>query len=115
MQIKSTNLTINVADIDKSISFYKSIGFSLKERWENHYAQLIAPGIMIGLHPFSNSALQGSSGILSIGFIVNDFEASKNSLIQLGIAIKERTEEGGDFLHFNDPDGTSLYIIQPKW
>ena len=26
----------------------------------------------------------------------------------------ERSEEGGEFLHFIDPDGTSLYFIKPK-
>ena len=49
--IKESNITINVKDIDKSISFYQSIGLKIKNRWGNHYAQLSAPGVVIGLHP----------------------------------------------------------------
>jgi len=29
--------------------------------------------------------------------------------------VTERSEEGGQFLHFTDPDGTALYFIKPKW
>ena len=115
MKIKDSNITIDVSAIEKSISFYESIGFTLKKRWNNHYALLIAPGIAIGLHPTSKSNTPRNSGILSIGFTTEDFEETKIALKQLGIAVTERTEEGGEFLHFNDPDGTSLYFIHSKW
>ena len=115
MNIKDSNVTINVRDIEKSIVFYESIGFTLKERWSNHYAQLSASGIVIGLHPTKESNLQSNSGNLSIGFTTDDFEQTKADLLEFGIALTERKEEGGDFLHFNDPDGTALYFIQPKW
>ena len=115
MYIKDSNISINVRDIEKSIAFYKSIGFTLKKRWNNHYAQLTAPGIVIGLHPTKESNIHGNSGNLSIGFTTEDFNQTKTALNQLGITIVERKEEGGDFLHFNDPDGTSLYFILTKW
>lgn len=115
MNIKDSNVTINIENIEKSISFYESIGFTLKERWSNHYAQLTAPGIMIGLHPTNESSTQRNSGGLSIGFTTEDFEETKTTLKQLGIKVIERKEEGGEFLHFNDLDGTSLYFILPKW
>ena len=51
MTIKDSNVTIMVKDMDKSVSFYQSIGFAVKNRWGNHYAQLTAPGITIGIHP----------------------------------------------------------------
>ncbi len=50
-----------------------------------------------------------------MGFTTNNYEDTKAELKQLNISVNERTEEGGDFLHFNDPDGTSLYFIKPKW
>jgi len=28
--------------------------------------------------------------------------------------VTERSEEGGQFLHFADPDGTALYFIKSK-
>jgi catechol 2,3-dioxygenase-like lactoylglutathione lyase family enzyme len=115
MTIKESNVTINVKDMDKSISFYQSIGFATKNRWGNYYAQLTAPGIVIGLHPSSNTNLPGGSGNVSIGFTIDNLEETKSFLQQLSIPATERKEEGGQFLHFNDPDGTALYFIKPKW
>ena len=115
MKIKESNITINVKDLDKSISFYESIGLTVKNRWGNHYAQLTAPGLVIGLHPTSDDNLKGNSGNASIGFTLHDLEEAKSSLEQLSIETTDRQEEGGQFLHFNDPDGTALYFIKPKW
>ena len=113
MNIKDSNVTINVKDLSKSISFYESIGFTLKRRWNDHYAQLTASGIIIGLHPTSEPIPQ-NSGNVSIGFTTEDFEETKADLNLLGIETIERKEEGGNFIHFNDPDGISLYFIKPK-
>ena len=115
MFIKESNLTINVKDLDKSVSFYESIGLELKIRWGNYYAQLVAPGVIIGLHPTSDNNLTGNSGNVSIGFIVDNFEEVRSLLQELSIKITEIQEEGGQFIHFYDPDGTALYFILPKW
>jgi len=115
MTIKQSNVTINVKDMDTAVSFYQSIGLTLKNRWGDYYAQLAAPGITIGLHPTSIGNLKGNSGNVSIGFTSDDIEETRSSLDKLSIAVTERTEEGGQFLHFTDPDGTALYFIKPKW
>jgi catechol 2,3-dioxygenase-like lactoylglutathione lyase family enzyme len=115
MTIKESNITINVKDLDKSISFYESIGLTTKNRWGNYYAQLTAPGVVIGLHPTSDANLTGNSGNTSIGFTAEDFEEAKSLLEKLSISMTGRQEEGGQFLHFNDPEGTALYFIKPKW
>ncbi|MBI1227510.1 MAG: glyoxalase [Bacteroidetes bacterium] len=115
MQITAANLTINVSDLEKSIIFYQSLGLKLEKRWGNHYAQLTAPGLVIGLHPTKAVNIKASAGNVSIGFISDDFETTKSELTALSIDISERKEEGGNFIHFNDPDGTALYFIQPKW
>ena len=115
MSIKESNITINVRDLDKSISFYESVGLILRHRWGNYYAQLTAPGIVIGLHPTIDSNLTGNSGNVSIGFTVDDFEESKSHLQKISIKTTDRREEGGEFLHFTDPDGTALYFIKPQW
>ena len=104
-----------VKDMGASISFYESIGLAVKQRWANHYAQLTAPGITIGLHPTNNAKPANGSGSISIGFTTDDFEATKTQLQQLNITITPRDEEGGQFIHFMDPDGTALYFIKPKW
>lgn len=115
MPIKESNITVNVKELEKSILFYESIGLTTKKRWGNFYVQLTAPGITIGLHPSNSPHLQGHSGNVSIGFTVDDFEATKTLLQELSIQPTIREEEGGQFLHFTDPDGTALYFIKPKW
>ena len=110
--IAGTNVTVNVKDMDLSVSFYASLGFKIKNRWGNYYAQLDAPGITVGLHPSSN--LPGNSGNVSIGFIATDFEKAKTRLQELSIKAELSEEEGGEFLQFNDPDGTALYFIKPR-
>lgn len=113
--IKNSTITINVKNLDKSISFYESLGMKTKKRWGEHYAELQAPGILIGLHPTSEKNLAGNSGNASIGFTTDNFEEAKTLLNNLSIKTTDRNEEGGEFLHFNDPDGSSLYFIKPKW
>jgi len=113
MTIKDSNVTIMVKDMDKSVSFYQSLGFDIKQRWGNHYAQLTAPGITIGIHP-TNQILSNSSNV-SIGFTTDNFEETKDQLSSLAIPTQSREEEGGKFIHFADPDGTALYFIKPKW
>ncbi|HVX27224.1 MAG TPA: VOC family protein [Parafilimonas sp.] len=115
MTITSSNISINVKDLDKSISFYESIGLTVKNRWGNYYAQLTAPDVVIGLHPSGDANLLGNSGNASIGFTVDDLEGAKSLLQKLSIKTTDRQEEGGQFLHFDDPDGTSLYFIKPNW
>lgn len=115
MAIKESNITIAVLDLNNSILFYESIGLILKSRWGNHYAQLTAPGLVIGLHQNNQSNLKDNSGNVSIGFIPDDFDETKSLLKKLSIGATERHEEGGQFLHFADPDGTALYFIKPKW
>ena len=115
MKIKESNVSVNVKDLGKSISFYESIGLTLKNRWGNYYAMLSSPGVIIGLHPSANENLKDNSGNVSIGFTTDNFDETKSELQKLSIQITEREEEGGQFLHFTDLDGTALYFIKPKW
>lgn len=112
MKITNTHVTINVSNMEASIAFYESIGFALDERWENHYAQMSAKGIEIGLHPATTLS---STSNLSIGLTVDNFDTAAEDLILLGINITERNDEGGNFIHFTDLDGNPLYVIKPKW
>lgn len=113
MEITNSNLTIHVADLQRAITFYQSIGFTVNQVWEPYYAQLEAPNLTIGLHPSKNKA--PDSGNLSIGFKVQDLELSKSELQKLSIPFEATHEEGGSFLHFADPDGTKLYFVKTNW
>jgi catechol 2,3-dioxygenase-like lactoylglutathione lyase family enzyme len=115
MAIKDGNVTIMVKDMDKSISFYESLGLKLQNRWGNHYAQLGISGLTIGIHPEGKEFPATGSGSLSLGFTIDNIEESTALLQNLGIDNYARDEEGGQFLHFKDPDGTELYFIKPKW
>lgn len=115
MMIKEANITINIKDINQSVSFYESLGMEIKQRWGDHYAQLVAPGVTIGLHPATDANLPGNSGNISIGFTTDDLEETKKQLEKLNVGITNRDEAGGRFLHFIDPDGTALYFIKPNW
>jgi catechol 2,3-dioxygenase-like lactoylglutathione lyase family enzyme len=114
ISIKDTNVTIMVKDMDKAISFYESIGLTLKQRWDNHYAMMTAPGITIGLHPSEKT--DTNSGSVSIGFMIDTIDEAKTLLDSNKIeCTPEDDGKSGIYLHFKDPFGTILYFVQPKW
>jgi catechol 2,3-dioxygenase-like lactoylglutathione lyase family enzyme len=115
MTITSSNTTIMVKSMDNAVAFYQSIGFAVKQRWGNFYAQLTAPGTTLGLHPANANSTDTSTGNFSIGLVADDFEGAKKLLEDLAIPFSAREEEGGSFLHFTDPDGYALYFIKSRW
>ena len=113
MKINESNVTIMVKNLDASISFYESIGLSLKNRWENHYAMVETTGITIGLHP--TDEMEVSSGTLSVGFMVDSIALARTMLETMQIACSFIDGKSGKYLHFSDPDGTKLYFVEPGW
>jgi|SRR6185437_9062572 len=114
LKINESNVTIMVADMDKAIIFYESIGFELKNRWGDHYAMLTSTGITIGLHPGRKGAIAENSNI-SIGLMIDKADDAKELLERNDISFKFDDGKSGIYLHFRDPDGTLLYFTQPKW
>lgn len=113
IRINETNVTIMVKSMDASIAFYESIGFSLKNRWDNHYAMLETTGMTIGLHPDDGESQAGNK--ISLGLMIDKAEEAKALLDKLGINYEYADGKSGIYLHFEDPDGTVLYFTQPKW
>ncbi len=113
MKINEANVTLMVKNMDKSIQFYEMLGLKLKHRWENHYAMMEAPGVVIGLHP-ADGEPEGS-GDTSIGFMIDDIKEAKNLLKKNEIKFKEEDGKSGAYLHFKDPNKNQLYFSQPKW
>ena len=105
INIKGTNVTIMVKDMDKAISFYESIGLTLKQRWDNHYAMVVTEGITLGIYPAKDAAV--NSGTVSIGFMIDKIEDAKILLDKNNIAHQQEDDGNSDmYLHFKDPDGT---------
>jgi catechol 2,3-dioxygenase-like lactoylglutathione lyase family enzyme len=113
LTINESNVTLMVKNLDESIKFYESIGLTMKNRWENHYAMVETKGITIGLHPTDQKEL--SSGTLSIGFMVDSITDAMEMLKKNHITFKLDDGKSGKYLHFDDPDGTDLYFVEPKW
>ena len=115
IKINETNVTIMVADMDKAIIFYESIGLTIKNRWGNHYAMLVTSGITLGIHP-KDEKTSTTSGTVSIGFMIDDIKEAKILLDKNKInCTSEDDGKSGIYLHFKDLDGTILYFVQPKW
>jgi catechol 2,3-dioxygenase-like lactoylglutathione lyase family enzyme len=113
LTIKASNVTVMVKDMEAAIKFYESIGLKLQQRWENHYAQLSAADIIIGLHPAVENI--PPSRQVSIGFMIDSLGEAKTLLEKLNVAFRAEEGKSGNYLHFHDPDGTFLYFVQPKW
>jgi catechol 2,3-dioxygenase-like lactoylglutathione lyase family enzyme len=110
LEIKSSNVTVMVGEMDRAIEFYTNgLGLSLVRRWGNHYAQVAAPGVIIGLHP-TDRVSPGAANV-SIGFGVSDIESAKKRLAELNIGYKSSDGKAGNIVSFSDPDGTPLYFI----
>ena len=70
-------------------------------------------GITIGLHLSTEQPL--GSGSLSIGFMVDSIKEAKEMLEKKKLTYKFDDGKSGKYVHFEDPDGTSLYFVEPKW
>ncbi len=112
MLINRSHITIMVADIDKAIPFYEGIDFTLKNKRDNLYASLEAPGVTLALYR-SDTAIQ-HTGSVSFGFVVDDIEEAGKLLNERNITSVREDWKSGSYLHFTDPDGTKLYFVQPK-
>ena len=113
LTISGTNVTIMVADLDRSIRFYESVGLTLKQRWENHYALVETTGVTLGLHPCDEKDL--NSGTVTIGFMAGSVDEARRLLELNKVVYREEEGKSGHYLHFTDPDGTGLYFVEPKW
>ncbi len=69
-----------------------------------------APDLLIGLHPISEKIVHGNN--VSIGFGVNDFDATIKELEALGIAFKLEQEGWGRLAHFTDLDNNHLFLAE---
>lgn len=115
IKINETNVTIMVKDFEASLKFYESIGFTLKKRWESHYAMVTAPGITVGIHPTEPGQEFNPGDSISIGLMIDNADDARALLKKNNIAFTDEDGGSGLYLHFKDPDGVTLYYTVPKW
>jgi catechol 2,3-dioxygenase-like lactoylglutathione lyase family enzyme len=115
---KGGNVTLMVADMDRAVDFYThKVGLDLKVRYGNEWAEIVAPGVTLGLHQARGPIARSDPNIgISIGLEVDDIESAVAALIAKGIAFPSSIRETNDLRQasFVDPDGTSLYLAEIK-
>ena len=116
--MKEGNVTVMVANMNRSIQFYtEALGLKLKYRHGDDWAEVEAPGLTIGLHLAGKVGPQpGKSESLSIGFTVEKIDAAIGTLKKKGVTFSpHRVDEGPVLLaFFSDPDGNPLYLCEVK-
>lgn len=106
--------TIFVTDMDRSIRFYTEIlGLQLTQRFGEHWAQVQAGELVIGLHPASAQSPSGHNGSITIGFTFSTpIEEAVSTLKQKGVRFPGPIiqDNAGKVAYFEDPDGNTLYL-----
>ena len=117
-------VVLPVADLDRSIEFYRDkVGFDLDHDTRNehmHIAQLTPRGsgcsIVVGSLPSQNQMAPGSMRGLQL--VVADAAAARAELTGRGVDCDEITvfdeRDGGTFFGFTDPDGNTWAVQQIK-
>jgi catechol 2,3-dioxygenase-like lactoylglutathione lyase family enzyme len=106
-----------VSDLRQAVQFYvETLGLKLQYEVPGHWAQVEAPGLIIGLHPAGeNGPRPGASGSLSIGFEVQDLAHAMEILQSRGVDFAPIVDDKATRIAtFSDPDGNSLYLVEVK-
>ena len=111
--LKKCLVNVMVSQMDAAVAYYtESLGLELVNRYGDHYAEIRAPGLMIGLHPSSEKVITGNN--LSIGFGVVDFDTTVKNLEAKGIAFNIEQDGWIRLAHFSDPDDNPLFLAEHK-
>lgn len=100
-----------VSNMDEAIDFYQNkLGLELTSRYGDHYAEIQAPDLLIGLHPTSEKIVKGNN--LSIGFGVVEFDATIKELESNGIGFKMEQDGWIRLAYFTDLDDNQLFLAE---
>jgi catechol 2,3-dioxygenase-like lactoylglutathione lyase family enzyme len=117
-------IILPVADIDRSIAFYRDkVGFHLDHDTHNehmHVVQLTPNGsgcsIVFGDLPAQREMAPGS--IKGLQLVVADALAARQELVDRGVEVSEIMKfderDGGTFFGFADPDGNTWAVQELK-
>jgi catechol 2,3-dioxygenase-like lactoylglutathione lyase family enzyme len=116
---RNANLTVMVSDMGRAVDFYtRTLGLELKVRYGDHWAEVAAPGLTLGLHPARGPIERTDPSIgLSVGLEVDDIYRAVAELQAKGVTFPTPIRETDELWQaaFADPDGTPLYLAQTKY
>jgi catechol 2,3-dioxygenase-like lactoylglutathione lyase family enzyme len=118
--ITGGNATVFITDMDAALDFYtRVLGLKVTSHYGDHWATVDAGAFTIGLHPKSDKQpAPGTPGSIMIGLNIDEpIEAAAEKLKshQVRDVGEILRGEGGNFVHFKDPDGNELYLWEtPK-
>lgn len=113
--ITGGNATVFVSNMDNAVRFCtETLGLRLTNRFGDHWATVDAgKGLTIGLHPASAKyPAPGTKGGIILGLEIGmAIERAIDRLREQGIEISGIVRDSpGNFAHFEDPDGNSIYL-----
>jgi catechol 2,3-dioxygenase-like lactoylglutathione lyase family enzyme len=111
----SANVTVMVKSLARARRFYTKV-LSLKsgKRHGTAFQEVIAPGVRIILHPLRGPSRPSNGSNLSIGLETANLTAAIETLKAKGVSVVLQENPVNRFAFFSDPDGTPLYLFQPK-
>ena len=111
--INSSNVTIMVKSMAKSVKFYtETLGLPLKVRYSSHWAEIDVKGLIIGLHPQVKTKKVIHGDNMSIGLEVKNVETAMKELEKKGLSFDFKKNGMVQQAFFNDPDDNVLYLFQ---
>ncbi len=107
----NSTVTVMITDMDKAVAFYiETLGFELRKKYGEHYAEIQAPGLLIGLHPSEREVNVGDN--MSMGFGTKDIDSAVTYLQTKGIQLSVKQDGPVRIANFTDPDMNPLYVIE---
>ncbi len=111
--LKTCRINVMVSNMDDAIGFYKGkLGLELLNRYGDHYAEVQAPDLLIGLHPTSDKVKVGNN--ISIGLGVVEFDETIKELTAEGIELTIEQDGWIRLAHFTDLDNNPLFLAERK-
>ena len=113
-----------VDDVDRSLPFYRALGFKLADRWGPPFAVMKGHGLSVWLSGPGTSArkrlktgqLPEPGGWNRLVIPVKDIAATVAKLEELGAAFRTKPIKGpgGQQALIEDPSGNPIEIFQPR-
>lgn len=111
--LTTARFNIVVSNMDSGIQFYTGVlGLTLVNRFGDHYAEVKAGDVVIGIHPTEKPIVHGNA--VSIGLGVTAFDEEVKGLQSKGVELHVVKDGWVRLAHFTDPDGNPLFLAESK-